>query len=168
MSLLDLTAATSRHLVRWALRATIAIIGLCLAIALGFTLYAVSALPPLQPWHRDILHEEFSALRHGTLDFDGYLQLEDRLFDELRVRSASWATNDEMYLHSRFNPDGMPRRLADGAKYNRSFRLSVAQPVGAALLIHGLTDSPYSMKALAEDIKERGRRRLATEGSASH
>ena len=156
MSLLDLTAATSRHLVRWALRAVIATLGLCLAIALGFTLYAVSALPPLQPWHRDILHEEFSALRHGTLDLDGYLQLEDRLFDELRVRSASWANDNEAFVYSRFNPEGMPRRLADGAKYNRSFRLSVAQPVGAALLMHGLTDSPYSMKALAEALHARG------------
>jgi len=156
MSLLDLTAATSRHLVRWTLRAAIASIGLCLAIAFGFTLYAVSALPPLQPWHRDILHEEFSALRHAALDFDGYLQLEDRLFDELGARSASWATDDEAYLHSRFNPEGMPRRLADGAKFNRSFRLGVVQPVGAALLIHGLTDSPYSMKALAESLHARG------------
>ena len=31
-----------------------------LAIVLGFTLYAVTMLPPLHPWHLERLTEEFS------------------------------------------------------------------------------------------------------------
>ncbi len=154
-SLFDYGARASLHLARLAWRVALVVAGLCLAIAFGFTLYAVGALPPLSPWHRELLGSEFSALRHADLDFDGYLQLEKQLFAELRTKAASWP-RDEAFVQSRFNADGMPQRLAAGAPYNRSFRLEPAQPRGAALLIHGLTDSPYSMKAMAESLRSRG------------
>ena len=48
------------------------------------------------------------------------------------------------------------RKLADGAPYNRSFRLTPAAPVGGALLVHGLTDSPYSVRAVAEVLYRSG------------
>jgi alpha-beta hydrolase superfamily lysophospholipase len=86
---------------------------------------------------------------------EGYLRLEQRLFEELRARVAKWP-NDEAFAHSRFNPSGVPNRLSAGEPYNRSFRLQAAAPTGAALLLHGLTDSPYSMKALAESLHARG------------
>jgi alpha-beta hydrolase superfamily lysophospholipase len=153
--LLHFTRTSSRFAARWLWRAFIAVVGLCLAVALGFTLFAVSALPPLQPWHKERLDGEFSAWKHAGLDFEGYLQLEQRLFDELRARVATWP-QDEAFVHSRFNPAGVPSRLAAGEPYNRTFRLRVDAPAGAALLIHGLTDSPYSMKALAESLHARG------------
>ncbi len=153
--LIELTAATSRQLARWLVRLFVAVVGFCLAIALGFTLYAVSALPPLQPWHQELLHEEFSAYRHADLDLDGYLKLEDRLFAELDRKVSTWERN-EAFVHSRFNPAGVLRRLAGTTPYNRTFRLPAQRPVGAALLLHGLTDSPYSMKAMAESLNARG------------
>jgi alpha-beta hydrolase superfamily lysophospholipase len=151
-----LTSATARRTWRLALKAArlLALVGA--AIVLGFTLYAVSMLPPLQPWHTERLHEEFSALRHGDLDFAGYLRREEKLFAELRETVAKWDSRDEAYLHSRFNPASAVNRLADGAPHNRSFRLTQREPKGQALLIHGLTDSPYSMKALAESLHARG------------
>ena len=42
---LELTTAASRRLARWAMLAGVGLIALCLTLALGFTLYAVSALP---------------------------------------------------------------------------------------------------------------------------
>jgi alpha-beta hydrolase superfamily lysophospholipase len=153
--LLHLTTTASRAAARWLWRAVIAAIGLGLALALGFTLYAVSALPPLQPWHTETLDGEFSALLHGDLDFEGYLQREQRLFDALRAKVAAWP-RDEALAHSRFNPEGILARLSGGGAYNRSFRLQSDAPAGAALLIHGLTDSPYSMRAMAEALHARG------------
>lgn len=154
--LMRLTKAVSRK--TWFLGKRIATLlaVATLAIVLGFTAYAVSMLPPLQPWHTDRLHEEFSALRHGDLDFAGYLQREDNLFAELRETVASWDSTNELFQTSRFNPSSMSSRLVDGAPYNRSFRLTQAKPKGQALLIHGLTDSPYSMKALASSLHVRG------------
>src|SRR4030095_12096056 len=132
-SLLDYRARASLHLARLVWRVALAIAGLCLAIAFGFTLYAVGALPPLNPWHRELLGSEFSALRHAALDFDGYLQLEERLFAELRAKAASWP-RDEAFVQSRFNADGMPQRLAARAPPHPSFPLGPPAERGATPL----------------------------------
>jgi alpha-beta hydrolase superfamily lysophospholipase len=145
-----------RRLGRLLWRLAVWLVALCLAIALGFTLFAVNTLPPLQPWHTVRLHEEFSAYKHADLDFDGYLKQEAKLFEEYRSTVSKWDRQDEAFAHSRFNPAGMMNRLAEGAPYNRTFRLTLDQPVGHALLLHGLTDSAYSMKALADSLHARG------------
>lgn len=98
-----------------------------LAVTFGFTLYEVQTLPP---WHTDLLREEFSALRDADLEFNGHLQREAKLFDGLRDTVAAWGATGEAFACSRFNPSGMPDKLADGAPYNRSFRLAMAQPKG--------------------------------------
>jgi alpha-beta hydrolase superfamily lysophospholipase len=149
--------AASRRLGRLALRGVVLLVGGALAVALGFTLYAVSALPPLQPWHTERLHEEFSASRDAGLDFDAYLQLESRLFAALQRNVDAWrAQGEDLIANTRYDAAGPSQRMAAGAPYNRSYRLTLARPLGHALLIHGLTDSPYSMKALAESLHQRG------------
>ena len=50
-----------RRLVKWA-------VTVLLSIVLGFTLYATMSLPRLQPWHTEILDQEFSAPRDAGLD----------------------------------------------------------------------------------------------------
>ena len=128
-----------------------------LSVVFGFTLYAVLALPPLKPWHTERLDREFSAQRDANLDFDGYLKLEAALFDEMRGAVAKWDHSDEAYVYGRFNPASRVSQLVEGAPYNHSFRLTPATPaIGHALLIHGLSDSPYSMKALADALHTRG------------
>lgn len=149
-------APVLKRFLRLGLRLAALVLALCIAIVVGFAIYAVSMLPPLQPWHTEILHEEFSAQRDGGLDFDGYLKLEDRLFAEMRASEARWDTTSEAYIFSRFNPASRVNRLVEGAPYNRSFRLRQPNAIGHALLIHGLTDSPYSMKALAESLHAKG------------
>lgn len=148
--------AITRRATRLLWKLALWLLALCLAIAFGFTLYAVNALPPLQPWHTARLHEEFTAARHADLDFAGYLEQEARLFDEYRDTVAQWDLSDEAFAFSRFNPHGLTNRLAEGAPYNRSYRLTLAQPVGHALLLHGLTDSAYSVKALADTLHRLG------------
>jgi alpha-beta hydrolase superfamily lysophospholipase len=149
-------AAALRRFGRLGLRIASLLIALSVAIMVGFAAYAVSTLPPLQPWHTEILTEEFSAQRDGKLDFDGYLKLEDRLFAQMRAKEARWDHSNEAYIYSRFNPASRVNRLVEGAPYNRSFRLLQPRPIGHALLMHGLTDSPYSMKALAESLHAKG------------
>lgn len=167
----------SRRLLRLLLRGAGLLVALGLALALGFTLYAVGALPPLQPWHTELLRQEFRADSHETLDFAGYQQLEERLFAELRAKTEGWASNgllagcrgaadavrregcveaDEAFRNSRFNSAGWLPRLADGAPFNRSFRWTPTEPMGQALLVHGLTDSPYSMHAMARTLHAQG------------
>ena len=40
--------------------------------------------------------------------------------------------------------------------FNRSFELSADNPRGGVLLLHGLTDSPYSLRSLGEMLHEQG------------
>ena len=40
--------------------------------------------------------------------------------------------------------------------WNRSFELSTESPVGGVLLLHGMSDSPYSLRALAGTLTKRG------------
>ena len=39
--------------------------------------------------------------------------------------------------------------------WNRSFELPAAAPVGGVLLLHGMSDSPYSLRALGEELNRR-------------
>ena len=153
---MDFTRAASRHAFAWAWRAALLFLAVCLALALGFTLYAVNALDDLQPWHTERLASEFHALRNADLDFAGYLALEKKLFAEADALATTWRNRGETFEHSRFNAAGAMQSLADGAPFNRSFRLTPPVPIGGALLVHGLTDSPYSMRAVAEVLYRRG------------
>nr|MDJ0667639.1 alpha/beta hydrolase [Desulfobacterales bacterium] len=40
--------------------------------------------------------------------------------------------------------------------WNRSFELAADPPVGGILLLHGMSDSPYSLRALGESLNQRG------------
>ena len=113
--------------------------------------------PDLSPWHTVTLSAEFEAedAREG-FGWSEYLALEDSLFLELEekiVRSddahaeSSWNRYAEGGVN---NPAGFPRN------WNRSFEIEASPPRGGALLIHGLTDSPYSLRRTAEILSARG------------
>lgn len=155
-SLRRFSSATAGHTGRLVLRTIKWLLIICLAIMLGFTWFAVSMLPPLQPWHTERLSGEFKAYKDSHLDFNGYLRREQQLFDNMDAEIATWDKQNEAYIYSRYNQAGMFNQLAEGAPFNRSYRLLAAKPVGHALMIHGLTDSPYSMKAMAETLNARG------------
>jgi alpha-beta hydrolase superfamily lysophospholipase len=151
-----ISSAAARQSWRMAYRLAKWLLIICLAIMLGFTWFAVSMLPPLQPWHTERLSGEFKAYKDSKLDFNGYMQREKQLFENMNAEIATWDKQDEAYIYSRFNPDSSMSKLVEGAPFNRSYRLTATDPVGHALLIHGLTDSPYSMKAMAETLNARG------------
>jgi alpha-beta hydrolase superfamily lysophospholipase len=51
--------------------------------------------------------------------------------------------------------------------WNLTFEIPASQPKGAVLLLHGLTDSPYSMRALAAVFAARGWYVVGSPGGAS-
>ncbi len=64
--------------------------------------------------------------------------------------------SSEAYVYSRFNSASHDEQLGRGRPLQPLVPPSHPRPVGHALLIHGLTDSPYSMKALAETLHGEG------------
>jgi alpha-beta hydrolase superfamily lysophospholipase len=141
---------------RWTLRATMLVALLLFAVTAGFAAYAVLMLPEVDPWHTIRLRGEFTARDESGLDFAGYQAMEAKLFEEERQAIAAMPTDAPYYVGSRYDPNGPALRLAPGQPYNRSTRRTPASVRGAALLIHGLSDSPYSMQNLGDVLYAQG------------
>ena len=111
----------------------------------------------LQPWHTEDLEEEFTAEKSDEiLTFDDYLALEDRLFAELDEKVYGLVETGPKYALVRYSSGSAADPRDWDPNWNRSFELPADAPVGGVLLLHGLTDSPYSLRALGEAFRERG------------
>ena len=115
-------------------------------------------MPALQGWHLQAPPSEFKAADAGQdYDFDDYRRQENRVFRELDgLVSGPWS-QEARGRYSRFQADSIcnPATLFE-TNWNRTFVLESPAPVGGALLIHGLSDSPYSLRALGERLHAEG------------
>ena len=112
--------------------------------------------PPLELWHTVELRAEY---RHGRTDVDdwqGYLELEDALFAEMQTKVYARLPPDQRQEINRYYAQSPYNPTAFAQDYNRSWELAHTEPRGAAVLIHGLTDSPYSVRSLAELLHAQG------------
>lgn len=146
-----------RRVAKWLLAGVIGASATIVVVVLAFALIARGTLPDLRPWHRLKLAEEFRADRAGApASFSEYRRLEERLFAEFHKKLLDDPAVADTYALSRYRPDSVPARLAYGTPYNASYELAPAAPKGAVLLVHGLTDSPYSMRSIADEFLARG------------
>lgn len=136
-------------------------------VLIGLTIYFGRAFdslrqPDLRPWHELKLEAEYRLAEDGPLaSFDDYLEIEDRVFEELESELIEKLSSDNLPTFSRFDSSGpmFPGRLT--RNWNRSFELRPKVVVGGVVLIHGLTDSPYSMRSLARIFEQQGYRVVA-------
>ena len=113
--------------------------------------------PALKSWHTEKLSAEFTVEKADEVtSFDDYRRLEDELFAQLEKK---------VYAHTATGPDYALVRYSTGSaadpqhrqpNWNRSFELNADAPVGGVLLLHGMSDSPYSLRALGEALNQRG------------
>jgi len=148
--------ALARRLLKWLVRLLALGAAVVATIVLVFAFQARLRLPDLNAWHRLRLHEEFQEGRDDVRSFGDYLHLEERMFAELRSRLTGDPGSVDPYALGRYHPGSVPSQLAFETLYNRSYELTPPEPKGAALLVHGLSDSPYSMRALAGILHARG------------
>lgn len=127
-----------------------------LAIVLAFAVRSRLVLPDLRPWHRDAPPGELRAGRGDVTSFEQYRELERSLVSALRRDVLDDPRRADTFVLGRYNPGSVPGRLALGTPYNLTWELEPEVPRGAAVLVHGLSDSPYSMRALAELLHEQG------------
>jgi alpha-beta hydrolase superfamily lysophospholipase len=113
--------------------------------------WMLNARPDLHPWHVAELDEEFTR-RSAVADFTQYLALEDRLFaqlDESVYAQTDPADADSIIRYRRgslADPQRWPRN------WNRSYELPAQRPAATVLLLHGLSDSPYSLRHLGRRL----------------
>jgi len=142
-----------RHLLRFLGYGSV---GVVLVLLAGFLWLNVSRKPELRPWHTAVFREEFTRSDGPRVrDLDDYRKLEDRLFNELKGLLYRNAGMDGQRLNrysagSLADPTGYPENG------NRSYELTAQAPRAGVLMIHGLGDSPYSLRSLAEELHRRG------------
>ena len=138
----------------WSFRKTARFVQACLLVSV----MTGCSGPQLHSWHTVDLTEEFTleSIDDGVQSFDDYLLLEDRLFAQL---------SEEVYATTGTGPEEILNRYSSGSaadparwsrNWNRSFELSTAQPKGGVLLLHGMSDSPYSLRALGQRFHREG------------
>ncbi len=115
----------------------------------------VNSKPDLDLWHEVKLDQEFTA-KSGIRTFTDYLALEDRLFTQLdelvyeRVGEQDPRSVNRFVRGSRSSPGRWPRN------WNRSFELRIDRAVAGVLLLHGMSDGPYSLRSQAARLHEAG------------
>jgi alpha-beta hydrolase superfamily lysophospholipase len=124
------------------------------ALIAGWIALAAHPLRP-RPWHEFVPGEEFDAdAADAPVTLDEYLDREHLLFDELDRWIAEGA--NDTAPQGRFNPASPAFPQGFATNWNRSFVLDAERPLGAALVLHGLSDSPYSMVPVARVLNDAG------------
>lgn len=142
---------------RWLIRLAWSVALIFATIVIGGGLDARRRLPDLEPWHRIIPRDFRASDLTSRSTLADYLTIEDSAFRVVDQQIEKRLDASERTTANRYNPDGIsyPGRL--GTDWNRTQVLSPQTAiVGGALLVHGLTDSPYSFRTIAEDLRGRG------------
>ena len=135
---------------------------LVLGITVLATLWLVRAFesrnkPDMHVWHTYETEQEFRARDYPDgITLGEYFELEDRLFAEIDEHVYSTVEPSNRELFNRYNKQGNAYAGDDGMAWNRSFFIDTPDPTGGILLLHGASDSPYSVKALAESFAKHG------------
>ena len=111
---------------------------------------------PLQLWHT-FVPSELDARQIDNASWDAYLQQEVTSMAEVQQHVSSQLPAEAKVTANRYF-DGSPMHVSHiQHDWNRSFVLQPQGPVkGAVLLLHGLTDSPYSVRHLAQSYAAKG------------
>ena len=123
---------------------------------LGLRIYISQQGAPLEPWHT-LVPQELSADEIDGADWQTYLEAENRVFDEVRSEVTEQLSADQQVPSNRYFAGSpiYPSRFAQN--WNRSYVMEPqGQPAGAVVLLHGLTDSPYSLRHVARSYRDHG------------
>ena len=111
--------------------------------------------PDLSVWHHADLDEEFTA-GSDVSSFAEYLALEDRLFRQLDELVYDQIEPEEQTNINRFNRGSAADPERWSPNWNRSYEMPVEAPRAGVLLLHGMSDSPYSLRNMADRLHESG------------
>ncbi|MGF6099803.1 alpha/beta hydrolase [Enterobacter sp. A4] len=132
------------------------IVGIVLIVLLAVRVYLSQQGPELHLWHT-WRADEMSVRELDKADFAGYITRENAIFADLDKAVTAKTEREERTPLNRYYRQSLvwPGQFSPDA--NRSFVLMPAgKPRGAVVLLHGLTDSPYSVRRLALNYQQHG------------
>ncbi|MCP1438766.1 alpha-beta hydrolase superfamily lysophospholipase [Erwinia persicina] len=130
-----------------------------LVVLLAFLLLALRVAvtergPALEPWHT-WLPAEMSDRQMDRSDWSAYLRNEQQIFARMKIDVRPSEDSADSYNRYAEKSPVYPARFA--TDWNRSYQLlPQGKPRGAVVLLHGLTDSPYSLRHFAADYQQHG------------
>ena len=112
--------------------------------------------PPLDVWHTHV-PDDMQASQIDKADWAGYLKAEEAVFRDVRAEVIDKVDAQAHTLGNRYYA-GSPIYPGNFAQdWNRSYILEPdGAPIGAVVLLHGLTDSPYSLRHIARRYRDLG------------
>ncbi|WP_026304147.1 alpha/beta hydrolase [Kaistia granuli] len=144
---------------RWFLRnlkRAAVLVGVIAVTLLVVRIVDVSRGPSLQLWHKHA-PPELTVKQLDAGSWKDYLAAEDAAFEDVRVSVTAKLKPAQQQASNRYfdgSPLYPPRFQTD---WNRSFVLQPdGKPIGAVVLLHGLTDSPYSLRHIAKLYRDHG------------
>src|SRR5215468_3157753 len=124
--------------------------------ALAFRSYRAVSGPALQPWHSFVPHE-LSADQIDMADWTRYLAQEEEIMASVRAEVSQKLPPDERVPINRYFEASPVYPAHFAHDWNRSYTLEPdGKPLGVVVLLHGLTDSPYSLRHVAQHYRDRG------------
>lgn len=132
------------------------VVGIVLVVLLAVRVYLSQQGPELHLWHT-WRADEMSVREMDNADFARYIDRENAIFADLDNAVTAKTEGEERTPLNRYYRQSLvwPGQFTPDS--NRSFVLMPAgQPRGAVVLLHGLTDSPYSVRRLAVNYQQHG------------
>lgn len=144
-----------RRVARWLGR--VALVALAsLATVLALRAWEASRAPPLLPWHTEV-PADLDAAAIDRIDWAAWLAHEAALFDAVDASIPADLPPRYAVASNRFVPTSPMHRSRRAEDWNRSYVLEPdGEPRGVAVMLHGLTDSPYSLRHVARHYRARG------------
>ncbi len=124
-------------------------------VLIGGAVFYLENQPDLKVWHEAKLDAEFRE-DGAARSFADYLALEERLFAQLEERVYGRVLPEDRGSVNRYYRGSLSDPGRWSRDWNRSFELSVDAPDMGVLLLHGMSDSPYSLRNLGERLHAEG------------
>ena len=138
----------------WLLR-LVKVAAVVLATIVLVRAFDARSLPEIRVWHQEAPRSELKAAELDGMTLPEYLGREAEVFRETRAIERRIAPEDRTpanryFAGSPMNPGRFPQ------DWNRTFEAVPERIRGGALLVHGMTDAPYSVRPLAEVLRREG------------
>jgi alpha-beta hydrolase superfamily lysophospholipase len=141
---------------RWIVRILWSALLIVVTVIVGAAIEARRRLPDLEPWHRYV-PADATASDLASATFADYVKREETVFRDVRDRVERTSAGPAPAPANRYDSRSRSHPSRLGTDWNRTFEIVPEGDItGGALLIHGLTDSPYSMRGVGETLKARG------------
>lgn len=144
-----------KKMIRSALKLSlVSIVSMVLVLIVLLSIY-IKGLPETAIWHTRVLTSEFS-IESNINTFSAYLDLEKELFLELNQKMIQNLPDQGKTILNRFYKDSPSNPESTPENWNRSFVLETQSPEAGVLLLHGMSDSPYSLRNIGLRLNEQG------------